>query len=118
MNEQLIKAKAKFFAMYPDKKVVFTYREYDDSKVVLEQEMTGRIISIDFQTLIICAKVQFGVEPRYFDYKPGFGFSSTDCDDWTSGTGVGLRLVFPSPKLTLYFAKQFLSIHNKYLIKQ
>jgi hypothetical protein len=48
----------------------------------------------------------------------GFGFSTTDCGYWSSGTGVGSRLCFKSSELAEYAGKQFVSIYQDFLTLQ
>lgn len=58
---------------------------------------------------------QYKYEPRFYDYKPGFGFSHTIYVDWISSTTVGARLCFKSAELALYAGTQFREIYNNYL---
>lgn len=51
----------------------------------------------------------------YFEFKPGFGFSSTYYAHWYAHTNVGSRLCYKTSELAEYAGKQFDKIYQDFL---
>lgn len=53
-----------------------------------------------------------------FDSESGFGFSLSYCALAFTNAGVGSRLSFPTEEISDFFGKQFIDLHNSWLINK
>lgn len=83
-------------------------------------------IKDSLKRIIIAKALNEGWEPNwkntseykwfpYFSFDSGFGFSGSNCSNWTTNAGVGSRLCFKSEELSNYFGEQFIDLHKSVL---